>query len=336
MFKIFFLSFLLSVLAYGAEESTISPIFNTSKLNKDIYQIKMSNSASNEVFLNKCAEIAIDNGYQYFSMVGSKTQNTYSLEIQNIDLNKKEISSTIKFFNKGSEPELSYEAKEVIKSFAQNPIQIVPTVEKTPVDQPIEKIKKKNRIFIGFNYNLASEIYSGELEYGTGGKKYNGSVSQDFDKGFGISAGYLFLDIKENLDLDVGAFYDFPKSIKNIKISLNGQSAADSINTTKISAYGIYGNAIYNFDKYYLFGGLNTHKPESSGGSSSKPSSGSTDSGLGYQIGYGYIADERIRLEIQYRHLQFSADSRADDNSYALTINNAKIEGLMLQLKFGF
>lgn len=336
MIKIVVLTLLFSLTTVATENILNAPVFTDSKLNKDIYQIKMTNSISKESFLNKCAELTVDNGYQFFAIVGSGTQQTYSLDVQNIDTPKKEISSTIKMFNSGSQPELSYEAKEVIKSFAKSSLLIAPVIEDKPKEQSDAVPKSKNTFLVGVNYNLATEIYSSDLAYGTGGNKYNGTFSSDFEKGFGINVSYLFSSIQDNLEIELGAFYDFPKNLKSAKFSLLGYNFTSTFNTSKISAYGAFGNAIYNFDKNYLLGGINTHKPELTGGSSSTSTTDSTSGGIGYQIGYGYKANDKIRLEIQYRLLQSSYESRADDNSYFSVINNAKIEGLLLQLRFGF
>ncbi len=201
--------------------------------------------------------------------------------------------------------------------------------------------KPKNKILFGLYYNFAEEMTSDDYSVVSGNQKLNGSASTEFEKGMGLSFGYLWTEVFRKVDFELGAFYDLPRGAKESTRSLNGtELTSPAYKSQRVSGYGIYYNIIYKTNETtYALVGINLHSQVITGGSSSAlatPARSSKDTGFGGQIGLGHRLSEKLALEAQYRRLVYSQHVWAEDNSYSEVINNAKIDGLIVSLKFEF
>ena len=120
--------------------------YSDMKLGKDLFQISFRGNGytgSGRVqnfFLRRCAELTIEQGYEYFAFVnqeaeasqtnlgttynGNVSQNyaggyTYSGTANTTTVNKHKRTGVIKLFKEGSQPSVAYDAKEVIKNFQE-------------------------------------------------------------------------------------------------------------------------------------------------------------------------------------------------------------------------
>ena len=71
-----------------------------------------------------------------------------------------------------------------------NPLVDASATSNAPVIAPI-----KNKFIFGFNYNFADEVSSSELTYSQNGKSYLGSISINYEKGFGFNTAYLLTNL---------------------------------------------------------------------------------------------------------------------------------------------
>lgn len=114
--------------------------YSDQKLNKDLYEVSFEGNGYtnktlvNNYFLKRCAEITTNEGYDYFAMVdqsaeanitdmgtyysGSISPNGYggynqSGHAQNQSVTRHIRTGVIKLFKEGSQPNISYSAKEL-------------------------------------------------------------------------------------------------------------------------------------------------------------------------------------------------------------------------------
>lgn len=141
MKKIIFISFLFFGCATQYQGRGFSGGFSELKLNNDLYQVTFNGNGYTSAarvqryFLRRCAEIALENKYDYFAIVDQEAEaskystgtNEYGQLSKNYvgDYTYKGTSSesfitkhgrtgTIKLFKKGSQPQIAFDAQTIL------------------------------------------------------------------------------------------------------------------------------------------------------------------------------------------------------------------------------
>lgn len=135
----------LSGCATSYQPNGFSGGYSDMKLNKDIYQVTFngngytSGDRVQRFFLRRCAEVTLEQGFDFFALVNQEAQSnqyatggTYngtatpsygggynyygSSSVETVT--KHSRTGVIKLFKAGSQPEISYDAKEVMRNTA--------------------------------------------------------------------------------------------------------------------------------------------------------------------------------------------------------------------------
>jgi hypothetical protein len=141
---IFIVSSLLAC-ATAYQPEGLSGGFTDMKLAKDLYQVSFvgngytSSEQVNRFFLRRCAELTQQMGYEYFIIMnqeahlknqmvssnynGNATQNysggyNYNGTINTTNITKHSRSGVIKIFKEGTQPDTSYDSKEILRSYS--------------------------------------------------------------------------------------------------------------------------------------------------------------------------------------------------------------------------
>ncbi len=118
--------------------------YDEMKLGQDLYQVTFKGNgftgseAVQKHFLRRCAEIAIEKGFEYFALInqeaeasrsslgstynGTVTQNyyggyNYSGTANTTTVTRHGRTGVIKLFKEGTQPPVAYDAKEILKGF---------------------------------------------------------------------------------------------------------------------------------------------------------------------------------------------------------------------------
>lgn len=146
MIKILVLCFLFSGCVTQYQRNGYTGGFSDIKLNADLFEVTFNGngytgaSTVKRYFLRRCAEVTLENGFDYFVFVdqeayagkyggGSTERGTitkdfagnyeYRGTIEQSSVTKHGRTGTIKAFVKGKQPETSYDAQEILNSFGQ-------------------------------------------------------------------------------------------------------------------------------------------------------------------------------------------------------------------------
>lgn len=126
------------------QKNSFSGGYSDMRINKDMYKVTFrgngytNSDVVHNFLLRRCAEVTLENGYNYFVFVNQNAQSTkyhlgtnhngtlqknysgsyqYSGTTQNFVAIKHSRVGIIKLFNNGEQPEVAYSAKEILKSF---------------------------------------------------------------------------------------------------------------------------------------------------------------------------------------------------------------------------
>ncbi len=146
MKKIILLSLLLCGCVTPYQRNNYSGGFSEMKLNSDLFEVSFrgngytGQSTVKRYFLRRCAEVTLENGFDYFVFVdqdaysnnygGSATERgtiskdfvgnyRYNGTTEQSYVTKHGRTGTIKTFVKGKQPETAYEAQEILNNFGQ-------------------------------------------------------------------------------------------------------------------------------------------------------------------------------------------------------------------------
>lgn len=122
--------------------------YSDMKLGKDLYQVSFSGNGytgSDTVqafFLRRCADLTIEQGYEFFILVNQEAGATqystgtthngtvsrdyyggynYSGSSNTTTVTKHGRTGVIKIFKEGAQPEISYDAREILKHYERKP-----------------------------------------------------------------------------------------------------------------------------------------------------------------------------------------------------------------------
>lgn len=104
--------------------------YSDMSLGNDIYKVSFQGNESTDsetvynFFLRRCADLSFEKGFDYFTFVDQSTSAETSFGTINNGTSSQVISSTehvkiglIKLFKKGTQPQVAFDAKEVLKNF---------------------------------------------------------------------------------------------------------------------------------------------------------------------------------------------------------------------------
>lgn len=128
MTKVFgiYLAMLLVSCATSYQPNGFSGGYSDMKVGKDMYQVSFSGNGYThsqtvqEFFLRRCADLTIEQGYDYFSLVNQESGATQDIATVNGNISsstKHERNGIIKLFKEGTQPQVSYDAREILKRF---------------------------------------------------------------------------------------------------------------------------------------------------------------------------------------------------------------------------
>lgn len=121
---------LVSGCATGYTPKGWSGGYSDMSLGNDIYKVTFQGNESTDsetvynYFLRRCADLTVEKGFDYFTFVDQSASSETNVGTINNGTSSQSFSSTehsriglIKLFKSGSQPQIAFEAKEVLKNF---------------------------------------------------------------------------------------------------------------------------------------------------------------------------------------------------------------------------
>lgn len=122
--------FLITGCATGYQPKSWNGGYSDMRLGNDIYKVSFQGNESTDsetvynYYLRRCADLTTEKGFDYFTFVDQSSSSETSIGTINNGTSSQNYSSTehsriglIKLFKNGTQPQVAFEAKEVLKNF---------------------------------------------------------------------------------------------------------------------------------------------------------------------------------------------------------------------------
>ncbi|MCB0342307.1 MAG: hypothetical protein H6626_00695 [Pseudobdellovibrionaceae bacterium] len=155
--------------------------------------------------------------------------------------------------------------------------------------------------------------------------RITGEYRSNISGGLGVehSKKRLFKTGPVSFGYDAGAAYEFGRTIFRDQIQSYSSSTQAATADPSIAFFLPYAHANVSYGRTYLFGGINYSIPQATNAADED-----FDGNVGYQVGFGSRITSWVAVEMIYRHVNFAARSRLQNNTYGTSYYGSTYQGL--------